>query len=453
MSQDANLGDTPSSSSGNSIEANASAEAEYFLNFGVNSSSSTETAPRQRFNPSTASRVDTTSRQLLGSPNTTTVLEMPNTGSNTTPLRPYVSQQANDLFRQLSQGNEEMLNRVTAQLHAAHQDQVRPDPAQPTRQPQDDQGRENETNSESFSFSGYFSRLMRSNPEMVGVFSTFEKYIPFVLILVTKQLFDHSTGIFVFVALVCTFYHANSVVTREVSRNGRRASWPLLIVMINLTACIGLIYFVFEDQKLYECAVFMRVCSVTSLSELLWTAGVNDFVLKFISVIIKIGIILVPSHVLQHRKRGNYFLFIELASQLHRTLLPIPVWIYYLMDNTEKIPSKILGVILIAAYMVFKGKSIMTQFVACKSAAAKLLQSTRYGNIPSSDELKATGGTCPICHDNLREPTKLHCKHIFCEECVATWFDREKTCPMCRAQVTEDPAWRDGSTQQFIQFF
>ena len=74
--------------------------------------------------------------------------------------------------------------------------------------------------------------------------------------------------------------------------------------------------------------------------------------------------------------QGNYFLFIELASQFYRTLLPIPVWIYYLLDNTEKIPSKILGVMLTAAYMVFKGKSIMTQFVACKSAAAKLLQST-----------------------------------------------------------------------------
>ena len=59
----------------------------------------------------------------------------------------------------------------------------------------------------------------------------------------------------------------------------------------------------------------------------------------------------------------------------------------------------------------------------------------RYGKSPSHEELKATGGTCPICHDSLSEPTKLHCKHIFCEECVSTWFDREKTCPMCRAQV------------------
>ena len=124
--------------------------------------------------------------------------------------------------------------------------------------------------------------------------------------------------------------------------------------------------------------------------------------------------------------------------------------------------------------MVFKGKSILRTALSWKLAASKLLQSTvnlkkknqkfetkfidyltrlkfvrnmfldpctyfitfqHYGKSPSHDEVKATGGTCPICHDNLSEPTKLHCKHIFCEECVSTWFDREKTCPMCRAQV------------------
>ena len=55
---------------------------------------------------------------------------------------------------------------------------------------------------------------------------------------------------------------------------------------------------------------------------------------------------------------------------------------------------------------------------------------------PTTDDLKTCGGICPICHDSLQDATMLHCKHIFCEECVATWFDRERTCPMCRAQVS-----------------
>ena len=50
-------------------------------------------------------------------------------------------------------------------------------------------------------------------------------------------------------------------------------------------------------------AVFYRICAVSNLSELLWVVGINDFVLKFTSVIVKIGIIFVPSHMLQHRKR------------------------------------------------------------------------------------------------------------------------------------------------------
>ena len=63
----------------------------------------------------------------------------------------------------------------------------------------------------------------------------------------------------------------------------------------------------------------------------------------------------------------------------------------------------------------------------------------RYGRCPSLQEVKASGNSCPICHDSLQEPTILHCKHIFCEECVSTWFDRERTCPMCRAQVQHGP--------------
>jgi len=44
-------------------------------------------------------------------------------------------------------------------------------------------------------------------------------------------------------------------------------------------------------------------------------------------------------------------------------------------------------------------------------------------------------------------------RHIFCEGCLAAWFDRERTCPLCRALVSEDPQWRDGSTSQMIQLY
>jgi len=471
MNQEGNLGDI--TSSGNSTEANLSEDENLRPVTGWNFAESDQT-PRQRFNSVSGSGIIGAQNQPRR--NVTTILDMPNTTSTSGSRPPQqdfmgelsrnfqsnLSEMGSNLQRQASRGSAAAVAARIATVASSRDhegDRIRQiDTRQQQRDQQQQEQQQNnpgteESEDDSFPFSGFFSQMVRTNPELAGVLSACEKYIPFVLILIIKQLYDHSTGIFVCVALIATFYHANSVVCREVSRNGRRALWPLLIVMVNLTACIGLIYFVFEDEKLYLCALFIPNGKITSLSELLWIVGVNNFVLKFVSVIIKILVILLPASVILHRKRGNYFLFIELTSQLHRTLVPIPVWLFYLLDHNDRIPAKVLGVILTAAYMVFKGKSILKTALAWKVAASKLMQSTRYGLSPSHDELKATGGTCPICHDNLSDPTKLHCKHIFCEECVTIWFDREKTCPMCRAQVTEDPSWRDGSTSQFVQLF
>jgi len=478
MNQEGNLGDI--TSSGNSTEANLSEDENLRPVAGWNFSESDQT-PRQRLISISGSGVVSAQNQprrnvtILDMPNTTSTLggiatrspQQDFMGELSRNFQSNLSEMGNSLQRQASRGPASAASAMAARIATVagsrdlEDERIRQMEARQQQQQQNTQ-EQNQQNSDAgteesddtFPFSGFFRGMVRTNPELAGVLSACEKYIPFVLILIIKQLYDHSTGIFVCMALIATFYHANSVVCREVSRNGRRALWPLLIVMVNLTACIGLIYFVFEDEKLYLCALFIpNGTAITSLSELLWIVGVNNFVLKFVSVIVKIIVILLPATVLLHRKRGNYFLFIELTSQLHRTLVPIPVWLFYLLDHNDRIPAKVLGVILTAAYMVFKGKSILITALAWKVAASKLLQSTRYGLSPSHDELKATGGTCPICHDNLSDPTKLHCKHIFCEECVTTWFDREKTCPMCRAQVTEDPSWRDGSTSQFIQLF
>lgn len=85
---------------------------------------------------------------------------------------------------------------------AAQQPQQQPQESTNTQQEQrasstvdnNNSGSGNGGESEGFSFSGFFSQLLRTNPEVAGALTTFEKYIPFVLILVIKQLYDHSTG-------------------------------------------------------------------------------------------------------------------------------------------------------------------------------------------------------------------------------------------------------------------
>merc|ERR1719322_1391872 len=302
-----------------------------------------------------------------------------------------------------------------------------------------------------------WSAILNSNPELKAVVSACEKYIPFLLIIMVKSVFEHGTGIIVCCGLVLTFLHANSVLKQQVARQNRTNCGALLAISINLIACILFIYFVFLDNNLPLSAFFIPPDKVPTFYDLLWIVGVNDFILKFMAVLAKILVTLMPAKIIPYQKRGKYYLFFEVTSQLHRQLAPLQPWLMYLLhskgEGAGNIPNKVLGVFLTAAYMVVKGKIFMKAIKLWRAAFYKLMQSTRYGKTPSQDQMKAIGGFCPICQDCYQEPTMLHCKHIFCEECVATWFDRDTTCPMCRAKVSEDPSWRDGATSQFIQLF
>jgi len=302
-----------------------------------------------------------------------------------------------------------------------------------------------------------WSAILNSNPEIKAVVSACEKYIPFLLIILVKSVFEHGTGIIVCCGLVLTFLHANSVLKQQVARQARTNCGALLAISINLIACILFIYFVFLDNNLPLSAFFIPPEKVPTFYDLLWIVGVNDFILKFLAVLSKILVTIMPAKFIPYQKRGKYYLFLEVSSQVHRQLAPLQPWLMYLLnskgDGASSIPNKVLGVFLTAAYMVVKGKIFVKAIKSWREAFYKLLQSTRYGKTPTEDQLKATGGYCPICQDTFQEPTMLHCKHIFCEQCVATWFDRDTTCPMCRAKVSEDPSWRDGATSQFIQLF
>ncbi|KFM26940.1 RING finger and transmembrane domain-containing protein 1 [Auxenochlorella protothecoides] len=57
--------------------------------------------------------------------------------------------------------------------------------------------------------------------------------------------------------------------------------------------------------------------------------------------------------------------------------------------------------------------------------------------VAAAKEVAEAGSVCPICQEPPTLPVKLPCSHIFCDACVAEWFERERSCPMCRAVTGE----------------
>lgn len=290
-------------------------------------------------------------------------------------------------------------------------------------------------------------------PEARAMMDTFARYIPLLFILVTKLCYDHLDGIIHFLALLMTFSHANWVVRQEISKQAQKRIVVLLRELIFIGIALAVVGFVLERKNIFLSIMFMPDLSEPqSLKSLLFSVCMSDLVLKLLTIIVKIVITLMPPSVIEYKSRGKIYLMTESLSQLYRAAAPIQPWLIFLFESYSG-SEKIVGVILSAVYMVAKSSDLLDRIKFCKRSVIKLLQKTSYGTIPSKEQLQACGGQCPICHDNFNSPVLLECNHIFCELCVGTWFDREQTCPLCRAKIVDDPSYRDGATTFFLQLY
>uniref|UniRef100_A0A1Q3FAY2 Protein with signal anchor n=1 Tax=Culex tarsalis TaxID=7177 RepID=A0A1Q3FAY2_CULTA len=290
-------------------------------------------------------------------------------------------------------------------------------------------------------------------PEARAMMDTFARYIPLLFILVTKLCYDHLDGIIHFLALLMTFSHANWVVRQEISKQNQKKIWVLLRELIFISVALAVVGFVLERKNIFLSIMFMPDLSEPqSLKSLLFSVCMSDLVLKLLTIVVKIVITLMPPSVVEYKSRGKIYLMTESLSQLYRSAAPIQPWLIFLFESYSG-SEKIVGVILSAVYMVAKSSDLLDRIKFCKRSVIKLLQKTSYGTIPSKEQLQACGGQCPICHDNFNSPVLLECNHIFCELCVGTWFDREQTCPLCRAKIVDDPSYRDGATTFFLQLY
>ncbi|XP_019641126.1 PREDICTED: RING finger and transmembrane domain-containing protein 2-like [Branchiostoma belcheri] len=280
-----------------------------------------------------------------------------------------------------------------------------------------------------------------------------EKSVPFVALLLVKILYAHRLGICILLGLFGTFIHTNATIKSQVALKERRSVKMLLWLVLFLTANIMLIYYVFEEEQLQNSLILMQPnFAWVDFWTLLWVVGMTDFVIKFMSMAVKCLIVLLPRGVMHFKRRGKYYMFVEQLAQYYRSLTPMPVWYKFLSDSDHS-GGPILAFLLTASYFILKTLGLWNKAKQLRQAWLKVIRDTNYGQPASQDQMVAAGNVCAICQEDFKGPISLQCKHVFCEDCVLVWFDREKTCPMCRAEIADDPLWRDGATSAFVQLY
>lgn len=294
-------------------------------------------------------------------------------------------------------------------------------------------------------------------PSVRSLLMSCEGSLPFVFIILAKLLYDHRLGILVFAAMFGTLFHANSTLRRLIAQheteNSMESVRSLLWLIVFVAANEFFIYYVFDEQKLYR-SLYLVCPEVEHMTlwVLLWVTVTTDFVLKFATVIIKALIALLPRQILPLKKKGKWYMLVEVLSQSYRCVVPITPWIYFLLDD-ENSGRLSFATLLLVAYVAFKGNHLIGVAKQLRLAVSKFSNELTYGCSPSRTQLDSYDNSCPICQDKFTNPVSLSCTHIFCEDCVSTWFNRERTCPMCRANIVDTPHWRDGATNTNFQIY
>eukprot|EP01137_Pigoraptor_chileana_P009765 Opistho-2@58490 len=277
--------------------------------------------------------------------------------------------------------------------------------------------------------------------------------LPFFLLLLLVFGYRHKLGILINCWLSTVLLHANYTIVKQVGLKDQRSVGRLLLCIVNLIAHTIAFYYIFRSDELYYSLIFNPPPDPIDLWNTLWIICISDTVAKYITMVIKALVVIVLGGSPPFKRTAQYYSLIEHVSQLYRSLLPIPVWYTYLLDDTY---GQVFSHLVTGLYLAFKITGVVektTQFWF--SWRAFVRHELQYGQYATKEQIAEADNTCAICQEDLRDPVALHCKHIFCEDCVGAWLERERTCPLCRAtvQMAGKRVWRDGSTSCLVQVF
>lgn len=179
---------------------------------------------------------------------------------------------------------------------------------------------------------GNLSETLAQIPEAASLLETLSRYVPYVCILLAKSCYDHLDGILDFFALFVTFYHSNRVVRQEVTKQNQRSILNLLRALFFIIIVVAVIGFMLDKKNIpITLLVTGSLSEPFTLKSLMFAIGINDLILKLITVGIKIVITLIPPTFIDYKGRGRIYLMTEAISQFLRSLVTTHPWLIFLL--------------------------------------------------------------------------------------------------------------------------
>ncbi|NXG54722.1 RNFT1 ligase, partial [Hemiprocne comata] len=281
--------------------------------------------------------------------------------------------------------------------------------------------------------------------------------LPYILILCVKLILQHLIGISLGIGLLTTYMYANKSIVNQVFLRERCSKLQCAWLLVYLTGSSLLLYYTFHSQSLYYSLIFLNpTVDFMNFWEVLWIVGVTDFILKFLFMGFKCFILLVPSFIMSFKSKGYWYMLLEELCQYYRMFVPIPVWFRYLIGYGEldTVLGQSLGILLGLLYLILKLLSFFGQLKNFRQVLWIFCTQPHYGVTATKRQCSESDDICSICQAEFQKPILLICQHTFCEECISLWFNREKTCPLCRTVISDHVnKWKDGATSMHLQIF
>ncbi|XP_020271624.1 RING finger and transmembrane domain-containing protein 2 [Asparagus officinalis] len=282
-----------------------------------------------------------------------------------------------------------------------------------------------------------------------------EQILPFSLLLLVVFIRQHLQGFFATIWIAAVMFKSNDILRKQTALKGeRKISFLVGITLIFMIHVFG-VYWWYRNDDLFYPLVLLPPKDIPPFWHAIFIIIVNDTMVRQAAMVVKCMLLMYykNSRGRNYRKQGQMLTLVEYLLLLYRALLPAPVWYRFFLNKEY---GSLFSSLTTGLYLTFKLTSVVEKvqsfFAALKQLSRK---EVHYGSHATTEQVIAAGDMCAICQEKMHAPILLRCKHIFCEDCVSEWFERERTCPLCRALVkpADLRSFGDGSTSLFFQLF